>query len=120
MTKMASLEYDAIVEILNENSVFLRSPLSREVYAAAVADRDLTGVGISVEFHDRDIFTLSGEAITTGLGGIGAILNGRISVGFLLKVEKGKLVWLEGFTYGGDRWPEDLVDYRLTREAIST
>jgi len=109
LLKITDLEAEAISLSLKE---FLCSPPSADVLTdvVEVTSRKFTGVGFFADFNETPhLKVFSDDRDFTG-GGLGAILNGTIHVGFLLFIKKGSLRMLEGYTYS-EVWPSEITSY---------
>jgi hypothetical protein len=92
--------------------------LRQQMMAASVLGRELTGVGFYVDFAIPDDVPSLNESLGTkrgfAFGNVGAILeDANVEVGFVLFVRDGRMKMLEGYTYGGEPWPEREGRYRL-------
>src|SRR5690349_13964598 len=81
------------------------APALRAQYAVArVAGRQLTGVGLFVDFG---VPAEAPRIVPPDLEvGADATLTDGTAVGFLLFVRDGTLAMLEGYTFADDPWPE--------------
>ena len=80
-----------------------------------VTSRDFSGVGFFTYFQVDDKSLSLGNNINLQLGGIGAEIEGLKynTAGFTLFIENGMLALLEGYSYGDDKWPKKITNYKL-------
>ncbi len=92
--------------------------LRRQMMAASVSSREFTGVGFYVDFVMPDDAPSLDKSLGTkrdfAFGNVGAVFeDANVEVGFVLFVRAGRMKMLEGYTYGGEPWPEREGRYRL-------
>lgn len=95
-----------------------RSPFLDQLAVARVENRRMTGVGIFVDLligkkaaQDDQINTEISEGYRTLLDAP------RDLVGFTLFIRGGYLSFLEGYTFGDVRWPDDLMENWVVLDA---
>jgi hypothetical protein len=76
---------------------------------AIITKREFTGVGFYSYFHINQSEMYGNDM---QISDVGAKINDRIQVGFLLFVKKGQLDLLECYTYG-DPWPDMIQSYEI-------
>lgn len=109
-------EIEVVNRILDGRDAVLEA-LSQQFKLATVESREYTGVGIYVNFSLPE--TIKGVDEQLGVkarfcfGDVGAKVDVQQEVGFLLWVIKGKLAFLEGYTYGDEKWPSTIAEYNL-------
>lgn len=107
------LETDVLSLILAQAG--LRNPLPDDpsIYMSAVEERNFTGVGVITSYVRERQWTVSNTDDNRGVGDVVVILNGTIEAGFLLMIEKGRVTWLEGYVFGDDRWPDEILTFEI-------
>ena len=81
---------------------------------STVTKREFTGTGFFSDFFVTDESLLLNKNIMFELGNIHATTSGlKYGVGFVLFVRNGSLNQLEGYSYGEEKWPEEITDYKL-------
>ncbi|MCL2311624.1 MAG: hypothetical protein FWC41_03890 [Firmicutes bacterium] len=84
-------------------------PLLNQLKNAVIAKREFTGVGFFTDFLiDNNVFCGKNMQISD----VGAKINNSVEIGFVLFIEKGKLDFLEGYTYDAP-WPDTIKTYKL-------
>jgi hypothetical protein len=111
------LERDVLDWILRGDDPILRV-LRRQLMAASISGRQLTGAGLYVDFVVPDDVPRLDESLGTksdfAFGSVGAVFEEvNVEVGFVLFVRGGRIAMLEGYTYGNEPWPEPEGKYRL-------
>lgn len=72
-----------------------------------VKNRELSGVGFLTEFERFEQLKIGEEYETYKFGDLGARVNISVDTGYLIYVENGFVVAVEGYTYGDD-WPDEI------------
>lgn len=105
-------EKSVMQKILERDSSVNR--ILREQYRVAeVASREFTGVGFFTELKIPETIASVAEPVEYGYGDVWASINdSEVWFGFVLFIESGKMVCLEGFTCA-DSWPEEIYSYEL-------
>jgi hypothetical protein len=76
-------------------------------------DREFSGAGFFSNFNLSDEAPkLNLEKLQFG-DVIGKINNMTDDVGFVLFINNGTIDFLEGYIYGEDKWPEEILEYKL-------
>jgi hypothetical protein len=114
---LTQLERDVLDWILRGNDP-IRDILRQQVTTASVSARQLTGVGLYVDFVVPDDAPRLDESLGTKpdftVGDVGARFDdANVEVGFVLFVRSGRIGMLEGYTYGNQAWPDHEGKYRL-------
>jgi hypothetical protein len=95
----------------------LGSPFLDQLTAARVERRRMTGAGIFVHLLIDDAKCVNdiNSEITEGYPT--SLDPPRDVVGFTLFIRKGCLSFLEGYTFGDVKWPDDLIEKWLLLDA---
>ncbi|MDR1806081.1 MAG: hypothetical protein LBQ80_04855 [Clostridium sp.] len=119
MSQFEKMEQEIITTVLKKEYPEL-SDLWKDRYF--VKEREWTGVGFFSHFSNCEKKANESETLfppsenrTISIP-IGATLNKKISVGFVLFFENGNLDCLEGYTYGDESWPENIESYEIFSE----
>ena len=99
-----NMENEVLLLILREYPVLLN-----KLKQSHITKREFTGVGFYSNFESKDDIIYGDDMQISDVGGR---INNSLHVGFLLFVKKGKLDFLECFTYG-DPWPENIESYEI-------
>jgi len=79
-----------------------------------VSARELTGAGSFTQLKKCDELKVSSINHSFKWGKLGAKLNSeKIDTGYLIYIEKGYIDTIEGYTYGGDDWPEEIYEIEI-------
>lgn len=79
-----------------------------------ISTRDLTGVGFFTQLENCDELKVFSTNHSFKWGKLGAKLNAeKIDTGYLIYIEKGYIDTIEGYTYGGDDWPEEIYEIEI-------
>ena len=115
MNRFNVFEKDVVENILKSYDDSFGFKILEQYKCCTVTKRVLTGVGFFTSFQVGDLSMSLGKDINLRLGGIGAKIKGLKDehAGFVLYIENGILTELEGYSYGGDRWPKKITDYTL-------
>jgi hypothetical protein len=110
---LTSLEHDVIATLLRPDHPVFQA-LRLEFERCEAAARELTGVGFFTELSTQiDAAPAPVRPGRLRLNGVVAEIDGlKHGAGFLLWIENGVLVTLEGFSYD-EPWPEKVNDYSL-------
>lgn len=113
MARLNGLERAVLEKFLTDKD--LSALMSRvDLDAVKVAKRSLTGVGFFADFERNEALHVFGDMRSVRWGKVGARLNAeRIETGYLVYVDKGYLTGLEGYTYGGQEWPDEITDVEV-------
>jgi len=117
---LTQFERDVLDRILRGDDPVIEA-LRRQLAAASVSGRQFTGVGFYTDFVVPDdvprvhnVDESLGTESDFEVGDVGAIFeDANVEVGFILFVRRGRITFLEGYTYGDDTWPEREGKYRL-------
>jgi hypothetical protein len=93
------MEKEMINLIMQNESILNKQHLS-------IINREFMGAGFFSYFEG---FTYDSDL---QISNIGALLNNSIQVGFTLFINKGKMNFLEGYTYN-EPWPKDIETYEV-------
>jgi len=91
-----------VIEFFLQNA----SNLHCKIDDLQIEKREFSGDGFFTYFRGNV------EDSDTHISNAGALLNEKIQVGFTLFVNKGKLNFLEGYTYC-EPWPEHIETYKI-------
>ena len=81
--------------------------------AIGVTNREFVRLGFLTEFECSDELRLFDASTSLRWGKIGARLGpANVETGYLVYVDDGYLVGIEGHTYGGE-WPAQMDEFRL-------
>ncbi len=83
-----------------------------ELLAIQVIDRDFTPVGFFTTLEPSKVLISNFSKNFTG-GRVGAIINNRIDVGFVMYIEGGCLDTIEGHIFGDELWPEKIDSFEI-------
>lgn len=104
-------EADIMLKLLDGNDPML-AILRQQYRQSEVVKREFTGVGFFTTFRVDDSAPRLPDnrslCIDDGVGEIDGV-----DVGFVLFITDGVLDMLEGFTYGTDEWPREMVKYKV-------
>ena len=106
-----------VVEMLLAGDQPILAVLRAQFDRANVAQREFSGVGFFTHFEiPPDVPRLRGRR-SFELGDVHADIPGlSVGVDFILFIREGAIDFLEGFTYGDDRWPDKIEQYTLCYE----
>ena len=79
----------------------------------SVVSREFTGVGFITELIPSKCPGSYHANEQEVWGKLGAILNSSVDTGYLVYIEDGKICAIEGFTYGGENWPDEITKIQL-------
>lgn len=104
--KFSTLEKEVMNELLLRGPTDVSAQIQRQYECSKVARRRITGVGFFTYF-DVPSTAAPIEPANIEFGNLNALLEGtQNGCGFVLFIRKGKIEFLEGFTYG-EPWPKD-------------
>jgi len=112
MNELTTLEGAVIRKLLDGDDETL-AILRTQAEALKVLDREFTGVGFYTKISaPPELERTNKRSLVFGdvEAEIPELENGA---GFLLYVENGLLHMLEGYTYGSERWPEQVTSFKL-------
>lgn len=112
MTPLTALEATAIRMFCQIDDRRLDG-LADQIPNLRVTSREQTGVGVFVELNSSFRGTRDDKATISGV--IATAKDERPDLGFLLFIEAGKPMMLEGFSYT-NAWPDDLSNYTVSLE----
>ena len=98
------MEREVLMLLLREKPAFLD-----QLSTASVTKREFTGVGVYTHYHVNGIVSFEEDL---HISGVGAKINNNIQIGFLLFIKKGRLDFLECYTYD-DPWPNVIECYEV-------
>ena len=109
--ELNDLETKVILEFLKRFSLALisKEDLKEHVH---VLSRDETGAGFFTALEHTQCTKVAEETKDFKWGGIGALINDKVDVGFLLDIKNGYLSCVEGYTYSDD-WPKVITKVEL-------
>ncbi|MCL2606606.1 MAG: hypothetical protein FWD93_04935 [Coriobacteriia bacterium] len=112
---------DSLQECMENEALQLMSHkypfLLDQLKDVAVVKREFTGVGFYTDFHVNGKVA---NEVNMPLSGVGGRLNDSVDIGLVLFITKGKIDCLEGYTYGGELWPEHVRSYSVFEIEFST
>jgi hypothetical protein len=122
MEAVTDLERAVLLRFLEGDDPVLRA-LRDQLAVAEVREREFTGVGFFTYFLRHPGIhpvSLPDGVLNPPLVGDVELQaeNLRYGVGFVLFVKDGLLHFLEGYTKGGEPWPDDLGRYVVRRDAV--
>lgn len=108
-----------IIQSMIVNQYGARSPFMQQLASAQVEHRRFTGVGV---FVDLLIPENDGICVDELNDEISEDYRTRLDspcdlVGFTLFIRKGRLSFLEGYTFGDMRWPDELMENWVVLDA---
>jgi hypothetical protein len=114
-SKFIELENEIMKMLLEgQNDTF--AILRRQYSNSTVASREFSSVGFFISFSVPEDIDKLQEKESFHLGGVTGQINGVTNgVGFILYIRNGVIKLLEGYTYGEEKWPEKLTEYKLYR-----
>ncbi|MEN6413984.1 MAG: hypothetical protein ABFC84_14675 [Veillonellales bacterium] len=88
----------------------------RDQYAqSAVKKREYSGTGFFTSFEIPDDISKLKTSKSIQLGDVVAEIKGvKDGVGFVLFIKNGVIDFLEGYTYGEEKWPKEISEYKLS------
>lgn len=102
----------AVMEKIMEKEAAVNSILREQYKHAVVKGRDFTGAGFFTDFDiPQGVFPII-EPVEYDYGDVSVIINGIYGFGFILFIENGFMVCLEGYMWV-DVWPEIIDSYTL-------
>jgi hypothetical protein len=110
--KANKLEQAVIQRMLADQKV---SPLRRQVDfdAVKVRNREFASLGFLTEFECSDELKLFAADVSLRWGKVGArLVPANVDTGYLVYVDDGFLVGIEGHTYGAE-WPAQMDEFSL-------
>lgn len=114
--KQRELENEVMLRII-EGAGEYREKLAAQYTSATVADngREFTGHGFFTYYTVADSSATLGYGVKLRLGADFATdVNGvGHGVDFVLYVDDGLITMLEGFTFGDEKWPNELTYYKI-------
>lgn len=118
MTNTALTQFER--DVLNASLKPERSPfplLRKQLDRLVVSGREQSSAGIFVHLSVlADAIDPRLRGVNVEFGDIIADVPGvRHGLGFVVFVREGALNMLEGYTFGDDRWPEEITEYTLRR-----
>lgn len=112
--KFEILEKMVVEKILSGDDRVL-DILRKQYNDSVVESREFTGAGFYTTFKINDSAPMLVGKNSFQLGDvIGTIKGVKYGVGFVLFIKDGKIDFLEGYTYGEEKWPENIEDFRLS------
>lgn len=89
--------------------------LRRQYECALEKSFDLTGVGFYISYSIPEHAPRLEEKKSFQIGDLlGKIEGVNDGVGFVLFINEGVIDFLEGYTYGDERWPDEIANYELS------
>jgi hypothetical protein len=104
-------EADVMLKLLDGNDPVL-AILRQQYRQSEVVKREFTGVGFFTTFRVYDSAPRLPGNRSLYIGDVVAEIDG-VDVGFVLFITDGVLDMLEGYTYGTDEWPREMVRYKI-------
>jgi hypothetical protein len=94
--------------------------LRQQLSSSTIKSRQYTGVGfnlyLDVSQKNRDLLKLPNVKPTFCIGDVDVEImvgNHQQKVGFLLWVKNGYMYSLESYTYGDEKWPEMISEFKI-------
>lgn len=114
MVRFEDFEKDIMERLLVGNEQVLE--ILREQYAnSQITRRDFTGTGFLTTFTIPNNVPRLEPLMSFQLGDvIGKIDGVNDGVGFVLFIKNGVINYLEGYTYGEEKWPEFIPNHQLS------
>ncbi len=112
--QLTEIEEAVVRRMLADSATSLREGALESLARFVVEDRHFTGKGFIVSFVHNDetrLFPVD-MSMRWGMGVMGR-LNGALDVGFVVYVDDGYVDAIEGYTFGGDEWPEAVSEFEL-------
>lgn len=112
------LEKDVMKLILAGDDPVLET-LRQQFSSSTVESRENTVVGMYLNFNVpkdvKAVHEIPGVKSKFCFGDVGAVIGSQQQeVGFLLWIIDGRLAFLEGYSYGDDKWPEIIEEFNLS------
>jgi hypothetical protein len=116
MSELTRLEQQVVQKLLSGESETLAN-LRSQLSACRAVKREMTGVGFYVNLEvPATVPRVTRSSFK--LGDVNAAIEGlKHGAGFLLYVESGSLVMLEGYTYD-EPWPEHIESFELSYDKV--
>lgn len=111
MLRLTSLETAVLKWFLADSRASVRKR-QIDFDAVFVLERRFTGVGFFASMIGCDELHVANGAQSFVWDKVGAILNEQINTGYLIYIENGFVVTIEGHTFGDD-WPEQIHSFRM-------
>lgn len=112
MTTLTNLEKAVLSKLLDGDHPVL-ALLRQQVKFCRCSKREMTGVGFYTELN-VGTFTGPRPELDLTFGDVDAEIDGlQFGAGFVLYVESGLLVMLEGYTFG-EPWPDRIDEFQLS------
>lgn len=83
-----------------------------ELSGIKIIDRHYTGVGFLTDFKQPFEFKFDLTKLSPR-GNITVKINKNIMTGYIFYTEGKKLIGVEGFTYGDDEWPKEVISIEI-------
>jgi hypothetical protein len=114
MSELTKLEQAVMGKLLAGRDAAL-GVLRAQLEKISGAERQETGVGffLTFRFDDPNVVRLGNDKLTFG-DVVAEIPGVKGGVGFLLYVQDGLLHRLEGYTFGGEPWPSNVSEFKLS------
>lgn len=114
MTEFEVFEKEVVEKLLAGDYDKLKI-LRKQYEKAKIKSREFSGTGFFTSFVIPDYAPRLNHSKSFHLGDvIGEIDGVKNGVGFLLFVKEGAINFLEGYTYGDEKWPENIINYKIT------
>jgi hypothetical protein len=111
--KINNLEKEILVKFFEEMEMDVKV-LHESLDKIQVLSRDYTGVGFFTTLEKHECLRVKDNHQDPSLVVIAAYLNEeKIQVGFVFHFEKGFLETIEGFSYGDQLWPEEIISFEI-------
>lgn len=113
MTIQEKMEFEIITKFFVNRGVLSGISLI-ESYSTLVLSRHVGGSGFMTVFRDDPILHILPNSCNEDISPCEATLDGKSNpFGFVIMIKHGTIEWLEGFSYDGEPWPEELHGYRI-------
>ncbi len=108
---ITELEKDVINSFLENNKIG-REFFGNEYEYLNISKREMTGVGFYTDLQTNKTFKEE-NLKSLRWSKIGARLNNKVDIGFVVYVDDYKLHCIEGFTYGTNALPQEITSYTI-------
>ena len=104
----------AVINRMLADPALAPMPRKFDVAWLIVAERDHTEVGFITSFARTSETRLFDEPVSIRWGKVVGRLNLTTDADFIIYVDEGYLVAVEGCTFGGEPWPEEVAEFELS------
>ena len=105
-TMQIRLEYDLVCGAIKRFLPSAELPTLTQ-FAESIDHRNIDGSGFVTVFGEEKFPRVFAATLNGDVNQCGGSLDGGVEhAGFVVMVEHGRLMWIEGFTYSGNEWPQ--------------